>query len=82
MDTKNFTDFTDNLACKYCNIVCSRKSELSRHVLTRKHATRVNGSNLDIKKFTKAKEHICCKCNKVYLTNGGLWKHFKKSDIS
>uniref|UniRef100_A0A6C0IHX4 C2H2-type domain-containing protein n=1 Tax=viral metagenome TaxID=1070528 RepID=A0A6C0IHX4_9ZZZZ len=78
MDTKKLTDFTDILTCKYCNTVCSRKSEMSRHILTRKHTSRVNGSNLDIKNVTENKQHICCKCDKVYLTNGGLWKHLKK----
>jgi len=83
MDILNFTDFTEKYKCNLCHIVCSRESEWQRHILTRKHTTRVNGSLLDTNGDTKKKEHKCSQCNKIYVTNGGLWKHSKicqKSD--
>lgn len=80
MDTKNFTDFTKIYECKLCDVVCSRESEWSRHVLTRKHLKRVNGNDLETFGDTEICEHICSNCDKVYKTKGGLWKHMKKCE--
>jgi hypothetical protein len=77
MDIKNFTDFTEKYTCNLCHIVCSRESEWRRHLLTRKHTKRLNGSILDINGDTKKREHVCSQCHKIYLTHGGLWKHSK-----
>jgi hypothetical protein len=73
MVTENFTDFTKNFSCNYCNIKCSRKSEWDRHLFTRKHISNVNGNkNYIITNFQ------CEKCNKIYKSRKGLWEHNKK----
>ena len=78
MEMKYFTDFTDTYVCKTCDIVCKRKSEWARHILTRKHILSLSGNNLEMNLVTDFKQHICSKCNKTYATNAGLWKHNKK----
>ena len=70
MDIKKLTDFTKKYSCNECDTTCSRESEWQRHLLTRKHITRVTGNGLDTNGDTKKKEHICSQCNKIYLTNG------------
>jgi hypothetical protein len=78
MDIKLATGNFKKFSCNACNIMCSRESEWTRHILTRKHVSRVGGNKMDIKNVTEIKQHICCNCNKIYITNGGLWKHLKK----
>jgi hypothetical protein len=82
MEKKNHEKFTDTLTCSFCDIKCTRASEMARHILTRKHTARASGSKLDINCATKSKKHVCSKCDKEYLTNGGLWKHSKKCTLT
>ena len=57
MDIINFTDFTEKYACKNCDIVCSRASEWSRHLLTRKHLVSVSGYHLETIGVTEPKQY-------------------------
>jgi hypothetical protein len=75
METKNFTDFTENFSCHFCDVKCGRLSEWKRHLLTLKHKRKENGSNLEVN-FTTEKKHECG-CGKIYKTHSGLWKHKK-----
>jgi hypothetical protein len=75
MEPENFTDFTENFICTICDVKCSRQSELKRHLLTRKHKWKENGSNLEVN-FTTEKIYECG-CGKLYKTHSGLWKHKK-----
>ena len=59
--------------CKLCEYNCSKKSDYSKHLLTRKHK---NGNNMEIIKMDKT--YMCKNCNKNYKTNSGLWKHQNK----
>ena len=68
---------TSKYSCNLCHTVCSRESEWQRHILTRKHITNINGGILNTTCDAKTKQHICLQCNKIYVTNGGLWKHNK-----
>ena len=61
--------------CNLCDTICTRESEWQRHILTRKHTTKINGLDKNIE--TPKKQHICSHCDKIYVTNGGLWKHNK-----
>ena len=65
--------------CIFCHFNCSKQSEWSRHILTRKHILAINGNILEIKE--NAKDNQCDICNKYYKTNSGLWKHKKKCKI-
>lgn len=62
--------------CNFCHYKCSKNSDFSKHLTTRKHEKRVNGNNLEIKEIEKVSTvFICIKCNRNYKTNSGLWKH-------
>ena len=63
--------------CNLCDTICSRESEWQRHILTRKHTKNFKGNSLDTNDETEQKQHICSHCDKIYVTNGGLWKHNK-----
>ena len=76
---ENITILTSKHACNYCTVVCSRASEYVRHLLTRKHIANENDMKMRVR--TAIKQYKCCKCNKIYVTHGGLWKHMKKCGI-
>ena len=77
METKNFTDFTDTYTCKSCTIICKRKSEWTRHILTRKHILSLSGNLLETNLVTDFTAYVCSNCDKKYSTKSGLWKHKK-----
>ena len=60
-----------NYECKYCNYICSRKYDYTKHLSTRKHQLEMIGS--------KPVANCCmCECGKILQTSSGLWKHKKK----
>jgi hypothetical protein len=64
-------------SCNNCNYSCSKKSEWTKHISTRKHQ---NGDNCDVlvtQKISK-KIYTCDKCEKQYNSRNGLWFHKKK----
>jgi len=75
MEPENFTDFTEKLVCEFCDVKCSRPSELKRHLLTLKHKRKEFGKDLE-GNFTTEKVYEC-DCGKKYKTHSGLWKHKK-----
>ncbi len=64
--------------CESCDYKCSRRFNWERHVLTSKHKMEVIGSNLGAKTSTN-EEYQCEKCNKLFQTHAGLWKHKSKA---
>ena len=72
MVTEIFTVFTKKFSCNYCNITCSRKSELDRHLVTKKHISNITGNKESIKT-----DFQCENCNKLYKSRKGLWGHNK-----
>jgi predicted transcriptional regulator len=79
MDIKNSAFSALKFVCKNCDINCRKKNDWDRHVLTRKHLSRVNGNQMDINITLK---NFACKCGKKYANNSGLWKHSRKCHIS
>jgi hypothetical protein len=59
--------------CKNCDFKCSKNSDWTRHLSTRKHKMEI----LEINFTPKNAENICNVCNKIYKTSSGLWKHKK-----
>jgi hypothetical protein len=58
--------------CIICNVICSRKHDWERHILTGKHAGNVLGNKKSIQTtFT------CEFCSKLYKSRKGLWSHNK-----
>ncbi len=76
---ENFHNETDNKKnttireCKTCDFKCSRPTEMSRHLLTRKHqvSSSLNEKNTHL-------PYTCKKCNKEYSARNSLWYHEKK----
>jgi hypothetical protein len=64
-------------SCDFCDYKCSKKSDIDKHNLTRKH---VLNSNLT-KKVASVTIFECKNCKKVYNSRVGLWYHNKKCDV-
>ena len=62
------TDFE----CFYCDIVCRRKNDWARHILTRKHINNASGNT-----FSATNVFQCDFCQKPYKSRKGLWSHNK-----
>jgi hypothetical protein len=64
-----------NFSCKNCNYSCSKKNDLDKHFLSRKHKC----NSLCNKKFAidTAHEYSCDICSKVYKSRVGIWRHKK-----
>jgi hypothetical protein len=62
-------------SCEFCDFTCSKQSDWSRHIVTRKHHLAINGNIMEMKK--NAHSNQCDICSKYYKTNSGLWKHKK-----
>ena len=58
--------------CNKCNFKCSKNSDWSRHITTRKHKMELNGNDW------KSKNASCEICEKTFKTASGLWKHQQK----
>ena len=56
-----------------------RKCNYEKHITTAKHLKSIF-SNQKVAKSSESSNdyHICCKCNKQYKDNSGLWRHKKK----
>ena len=78
--------------CEKCNFKCSKKSNYSIHILTRKHtnaaANEGPGNKMETLETLETPgkcqpnnaanyKHNCIDCGKMYKTRGGLWKHIQ-----
>jgi hypothetical protein len=66
--------------CKLCDYITISKKDYKKHLLTAKHIKRANGNELEVLEVTYIPEFIC-KCNKKFITHGGLWKHKNKCNF-
>jgi len=71
METKKMPPMVDHLlSCKKCDFQCSKVSNFEKHTATHKHIGNTSGN--------KSNETLTCeKCDKMYQTRAGLWKHNK-----
>jgi len=67
---KNASEFY----CEKCEFICYKKSNYTKHLLTRKH---VNDNKIN--EFDAEKCHVCDVCNKRFKDRSGLWRHKKKT---
>ena len=72
METKFGSKTTKIFECKTCAFKCSKPSEITRHLLTRKHENLTCGN-----KIAPPTIFDCKNCEKKYKTRVGLWKHNK-----
>jgi len=68
--------------CELCDFICSKQSNLNKHLMTPKHINRT----FRTKKMPKNAENIkleftCANCNKSYNVRNSLWYHSKKCII-
>ena len=75
METKNTLKHPKKFICEQCNFICGKKSDYSRHILTNKHVSNVDGNEK-----TPPIQPLCKYCNRHFKTRSGLWKHIKKCD--
>ena len=70
--------------CEKCHYKCSKKYDWTRHLLTAKHQMETYGDNLGAKKGKSGhhEEYLCEKCNKIYESRNGLWKHKQKCNFT
>jgi len=64
--------------CESCVYKCYKKSDMDKHFKSNKHIRNING-NICNNKVTTI-ELICKKCNKLYKSRVGLWRHKKTCD--
>ena len=63
--------------CEICQYKTSKKTDYDRHILTKKHVSKMY-PKMETKKTT---EFLCSHCNKIYKNRTGLWKHNKKCNF-
>ena len=67
----------EKIVCKICDFQCSKQSDWSRHILTRKHKNRTNLNNLE-QKNAENNGFTCKSCDKHYKARNSLWYHEQK----
>jgi hypothetical protein len=75
MELKKMPKNADNFYCEKCDFRCSKKSNYTKHLLTRKH----NMELIGIKKKCQKQIFTCEVCEKQYLSQSGLWKHLTQN---
>ena len=78
---KNYAKSTDkttknehNYSCEKCDFNTCKKTDYTRHFLTKKHKNNVLTTDNDTK---NEKKYICDYCPKEYNDRAGLWRHNK-----
>ena len=67
-----------NFECKICNFTCTALRDWTIHIARPKHQRKFFGEQ----KNSLFCEHICEKCNKIFKTSSGLWKHSNSNKCS
>ena len=73
--TKNSPKLAKQFICEQCNYICSKESDLNKHLLTRKHQ---NSYNYLQKSTENLPKKYTCVCGKEYIHRQGLYTHKKK----
>jgi hypothetical protein len=71
------TKMPNKFYCECCDYSCSKKSNFEIHLATDKHFWKQNGNAGNAEK-SNCLNYTCDKCNKVYKSASGLWKHQNK----
>jgi hypothetical protein len=74
MVTENYVFSAHIFSCKICNVICRKKHDYDRHILTNKHIGNTLGNT------NSAQQAFQCEnCRKIYKSRKGLWGHNKNS---
>jgi len=79
MTTKKPTKNEHKYSCEYCYFTTCKKTDYTRHFLTKKHKNNVLTTDNNEK---NDKKHICDYCAKEYNDRAGLWRHNKTCHIA
>ena len=68
----------EEFKCVFCDFVCFKKSEYTRHLNTRKHKIR-SSTNEKCQKTPETEPRVyTCECGKSYSHASSLWNHKKR----
>ena len=81
MEFKNTYNYISKFYCEKCEFKCSLKSDMSRHLSTRKHKSSVDGIKMELNYINLHSNKHQCNCGKEYKSQSGLWKHQQKCAI-
>jgi len=65
--------------CKNCDFKCSKQSNWTTHLLTRKHQNRIKLNEKN--EVDAAPSFVCKKCDKSYKARNSLWYHENKCSL-
>ncbi len=66
----------ENYKCEACDYICCKKSDMTKHEMTRKHQNRTNRTQ------NVAEPKLMCEyCNKEYKARNSLWYHERKCNV-
>ena len=77
--TKSAQKAPELFECIFCDYKCCKKSDWSRHILTRKHKNKQISTENKTKGAPEEVPYECL-CGKKYKERTGLWKHKKKCE--
>jgi len=83
--SKNEQNEQIKFSCNICNYICCKKFNYDRHLLSSKHLKLTVGdalANKNEQNEQKNKKYCCEKCNKLYSSRNGLWKHTKNCNTN
>ena len=81
MVTKNTSIINNKFECIVCAFICSKKGDMTRHLMTAKHANMINVTKNSGVLHLKTSNHICSICSKKYNSRNGLWLHKKNCSV-
>jgi len=81
MELKNTYNYIPKFYCEKCEFKCSLKSDMTRHLSTRKHNSSVDGIKMELNYINLHINKHQCNCGKEYKSQSGLWKHQQKCNI-
>ena len=82
LEIKTSNSTNTNYYCVDCDYSCIRKFNWDRHIMTSKHKKKTKRVINEQNEQIKSNKIKCEKCNKIYQTNAGLWKHKKLCNVN
>ena len=67
--------------CIICHYITGNKNDYNKHLSTAKHIKNENNRAMEMNGNNEIARLLCVHCNKLFLSNSGLWKHRKKCAI-
>jgi hypothetical protein len=89
LEIKTSNILSNEYYCDICDYKCGKRFNFDRHILTPKHIKEIERKCKRAKHEQNEqnnkqiiKEFECEKCNKIYQTHAGLWKHKQKCNTT